>query len=331
MIGLEMYPIFSVIMPVYNAESTIENSIKSVVNQIYPHWELILIDDGSTDNSGNICNGYSHQDSRILTYHKSNGGVSSARNLGLSKAKGTWICFIDADDVVFNTWLSNFYDNIQDDCQMVCQGFQTSRQLSPKVQETKFGINFNTKQKEAVRLLLDSGLLGYTVIKCFRRDIIINNDLRFDENMKFKEDGMFVIEYMSLIQEVRSTDSIGYFYNVPEWLKKYDMGNMSPYIRHVRESLRSGNSDVFHYCVSECTNILYDSYIKDASTKKKNLCMMYEIIKEYSHQNIIVSDNKKFILIKLLYIMDPKMKNSSRFLSFLITIRNKLKCVLEHR
>lgn len=91
-------PLISVIVPVYNAEKYVSQCIDSIINQSYKNWELILIDDGSSDGSGLICESYAKTDQRIIVYHKQNGGVSSARNYGLDRARGTWITFIDADD-----------------------------------------------------------------------------------------------------------------------------------------------------------------------------------------------------------------------------------------
>lgn len=88
----------SIIVPVYNVEKHISECIDSVINQSYTNWELLLINDGSTDSSGAICDEYSQRDSRVRVFHKENGGVSSSRNLGLDNAQGEWIIFLDADD-----------------------------------------------------------------------------------------------------------------------------------------------------------------------------------------------------------------------------------------
>lgn len=95
-------PKISVIVPVYNVEKYIDQCIQSVLNQTYTDYELLLIDDGSTDLSGMICDKYEQQDSRVKVFHKPNGGISSARNLGISNAKGEYVIFIDSDDF----WLS---------------------------------------------------------------------------------------------------------------------------------------------------------------------------------------------------------------------------------
>lgn len=98
----------SVIIPVYNAEKYLEQAIDSVLSQTYTDWELILVDDGSTDSSGNICDEACSKDSRITVYHISNGGLSCARNLGLDNAAGDFIFFLDADDILPSIAIETF-------------------------------------------------------------------------------------------------------------------------------------------------------------------------------------------------------------------------------
>lgn len=90
----------SIIVPVYNVESYLEEAVKSVLSQTVGDWELLLVDDGSTDGSGAMCDKYAKSDSRIRVYHRSNGGLSAARNTGLDNCKGDWIAFFDSDDVL---------------------------------------------------------------------------------------------------------------------------------------------------------------------------------------------------------------------------------------
>ena len=104
-----MIPKISIIVPVYNAEKTINRCIDSIINQTFTDWELLLIDDGSKDNSVSICNDYAIKESRIKVFHQENGGVSSARNLGLDNAKGEWITFVDSDDWVNKDIYSKLY------------------------------------------------------------------------------------------------------------------------------------------------------------------------------------------------------------------------------
>lgn len=106
---MEKEPLISVIVPVYNVENYLKNCLESIINQTYKNIEILLIDDGSTDNSGEICNQISNQDVRIKVYHKRNGGLSSARNYGLKKAIGKYITFIDSDDDIEIDYIEYLY------------------------------------------------------------------------------------------------------------------------------------------------------------------------------------------------------------------------------
>ena len=95
---MQKNPLISVIIPVYNVEQYLSHCIDSILSQTFTNFEILLIDDGSTDNSGIICDNYKNNDYRIKVFHKKHNGVSSARNMGLDKAVGEWITFVDADD-----------------------------------------------------------------------------------------------------------------------------------------------------------------------------------------------------------------------------------------
>ena len=99
----------SIIVPVYNAEKYIKRCVNSILNQSFKEWELILVDDGSSDNSGQICDDYSRQYNNIMVLHKNNGGVSSARNTGIKNATGKYIMFCDSDDYVACEWCEVMY------------------------------------------------------------------------------------------------------------------------------------------------------------------------------------------------------------------------------
>ena len=101
----------SVIVPVYNTEKYLHRCVDSILAQTFTDFELLLIDDGSTDSSGAICDESAQKDSRVRVFHKENGGVSSARNLGLDKAKGKWVTFVDSDDWIKESFLNKLYIN----------------------------------------------------------------------------------------------------------------------------------------------------------------------------------------------------------------------------
>ena len=102
-------PQISIIIPIYNAANTLDYCINSIINQDFTNWELLLINDGSTDGSFVICKRFEAKDNRIKTFTQNNSGVSAARNLGLKEAHGKYICFIDSDDYIESCYLSSLY------------------------------------------------------------------------------------------------------------------------------------------------------------------------------------------------------------------------------
>ena len=107
-------PNISVIVPVYNTEEYLSQCIDSILAQTFVDFELLLIDDGSTDSSGMICDKYADKDTRVIVYHKQNEGVSAARNLGIDNSKGEWITFVDSDDILYPEALSVLHANSRD-------------------------------------------------------------------------------------------------------------------------------------------------------------------------------------------------------------------------
>lgn len=107
--------LISVIVPVYNTKQYLPRCIDSNLNQSFTDFEILLIDDGSTDESGRICDSYAVKDERILVFHKENGGVSSARNIGLKNAKGEWVCFLDSDDEMLSGGMQVIANEISED------------------------------------------------------------------------------------------------------------------------------------------------------------------------------------------------------------------------
>ena len=114
----------SVIVPVYNAENYLSRCVQSILSQNYKDFELLLVDDGSSDMSGSICDGFARLDARVKVWHQRNKGVSAARNQGMRMASGEWVTFVDADDMVDTDYLQNFVvDDLRED-DIVFQGLR---------------------------------------------------------------------------------------------------------------------------------------------------------------------------------------------------------------
>lgn len=213
-----MYPLVSVIIPIYNAELSLNRCIDSVLNQNYSNWELLLVDDGSSDNSGKICDEYSLRDSRIKVFHKINGGVSSARNMGLDHAKGEWITFVDADDFLNSDSLFNMISAI-DESDIILSSFREYNGLSYK----EYIINsISTKNiQETINWLAvfnHFSLLTTPWSKLLKASIINNYKLRFDIRFCSGEDSLFLYQYLCYVDRVACINSISYNYSVSRGL-----------------------------------------------------------------------------------------------------------------
>lgn len=193
-----MTPLISVIIPVYNARLYLRNSIESVLSQRFTDFELLLIDDGSTDGSGKICDEYATKDNRIKVFHKANGGVSSARNMGLDNASGEWIAFVDSDDELLHSW-SNVSALIRKDIDFISFGYERhsiEKNIFTTIPQEEKIVDIN---QSVTLMYMDKFYQFYAVTKLFKRSIIINNNLRFDETLYFSEDRLFIINYLCVM------------------------------------------------------------------------------------------------------------------------------------
>ena len=199
----------SIIIPVYNASKCLHRCIDSVLCQTYQDFELLLIDDGSQDSSGVICDDYAKKDNRISVIHQPNGGVSSARNEGLARATREYIIFVDADDYLHPNYIKGLMEN--NDADSVIGGYTTSH--SNKAIEPTAG-EYRTDKMQA---FVDEHItrLYFTVPwgKMYRNSIIQDNGLRFDRNIRLAEDMVFNLEYLKQCHIVRTIPSTGYIYD----------------------------------------------------------------------------------------------------------------------
>lgn len=214
-----MTPKYSIIVPVYNAEATLRRCVDSILSQTYTDFELILVNDGSTDNSQSILDAYVEKDRRMRSIRKSNGGVSSARNVGLDIAKGEWVLFVDADDEVKSGWILEF-DKLDSSADLGIQGINFIGQ-NKTVRHIGNGYGNRNFIKTAVSLMLANGILGYNWSKKFRREIIERNRLRYDTNLRFREDDVFTLKYCEYANSWASTSKSEYIYYMPTANKQY--------------------------------------------------------------------------------------------------------------
>ena len=212
--------VISVIVPVYNVEKCLHRCVESILAQTYTNFELLLINDGSRDSSGAICDEYTVIDKRVRVFHKENGGVSTARNLGLDNARGEWITFCDSDDFVDTDWLKNYIDNLDGKCDLVVQTIKLLNKGYNEIIGPQQLIEGNGKDV-MVALKYNGGTLGYPVNKLFSLSIIKKNFIRFREGIKLREDEDFVLRYLLHVNNGRIINNGGYNYIIPDYHNKY--------------------------------------------------------------------------------------------------------------
>ena len=190
----------SIIVPLFNAEKFAKRCIESVLMQTFKNFELILIDDGSKDKTGEICDKYAEKDTRIKVIHKNNGGVSSARNTGLDMAKGEWITFLDADDWIEPNFLLIVDNNSNDSIDWIFAQWRTiwDNGLPNEINNYEQEILFNNW--EEIKNIWDK-MANMDICRCpwgkfFRRSVIESYKLRFDNSLKYGEDTVFNYEYL---------------------------------------------------------------------------------------------------------------------------------------
>lgn len=257
----------SVIIPIYNAESFLNECLASIQNQTFSDYEVWLIDDGSTDNSGKICDNFAANNKLFHVIHKKNGGVSSARNAGLEKANGEWICFIDADDTVEKEYLSTLYQfaNMQKDI-LIIQGFKTFLPDNTYIDKRFTNQLYNSSEVYKTFQDLNINRCGYPFGKLYNAEIIRHHHLRFVESIHYAEDVMFMLTYLTHCSAIQTVEGMNYNY-------------------YIRKNIQSLSKRIF---VFESEYACYQLYLKRIGELKQrfnltetSLRKVYNVISEY--------------------------------------------------
>lgn len=264
-------PLISIIVPIHNTESYIDECIKSILTQKFTDFELLLIDDGSTDSSLLRCNEFAAQDKRIRILSQPQSGVSAARNKGIEVAQGEWICFIDSDDQVEPNYLATF---IEKGClRKSCLNQQGWKILTDGIcsVDCQYPDKFFTSKK------LKIGIRHYKIInnnapysKLFNRELLNDIHLRFNTKLSIREDALFVYQYRSAVSEVKLISSNAYLYRKernrislshqihPYQQFVYLKETLPPVIAHFMDTFSLWEEDYPHkvYCMNKSTIIL---------------------------------------------------------------------------
>lgn len=210
-----MQPMVSIIVPIYNAEQYLRRCVDSILNQEYTDYELLLVNDGSTDASGDICEEYGDRDPRVIVIQKENTGVSDSRNRALDRARGKYLQFLDSDDWITPDATRLFVRAAEEyGCDMVISDFYrvVGERLSPKGDIEEEGVL--TREEFAAHMMENPADFYYGVLwnKLYRRDIVEEHKLRMDTDISWCEDFMFNLEYIRYAKVFYALHAPIYYY-----------------------------------------------------------------------------------------------------------------------
>ncbi|MEG0415240.1 MAG: glycosyltransferase family 2 protein [Erysipelothrix sp.] len=190
--------LISIVIPMFNSEKSIKKTITSILDQSYTNYEVILVNDGSTDNTSEVIDELIGNNHKFKVVDKQNGGVSSARNVGMSFTTGDYLLFLDADDSVDSCYLQDISDGITANPDLVYCGYKTISNLKI-INETVYDITDNLLKKYLI-----SSFHVQTACFCIKRNILISNNVKFNENISWGEDILFFSEVLSLSSSINS-------------------------------------------------------------------------------------------------------------------------------
>lgn len=270
--------LISVIVPVYNSEKTLNRCIDSILSQTFSDFELIIVDDGSSDSSGEICDNYAKIDNRVKVFHKQNGGVSSARNLGLENVKGKWVTFCDSDDYVSPVWLDIYIRSCRNDIELVVQNYNN---LDSNINY------FVGSTADFIEKFYDNDIIGYVWNKLYSCSIINKYNILFYESFSFLEDEVFNYMYLQYIESIIFTKESGYYYEIPDFNIKYtNADNFEPHyiVFTIIDRINKLHPiiETYRFYLKILFRSLFDSFLKKNSNCKEKLLRYRFVVRNNS-------------------------------------------------
>lgn len=299
----------SIIVPAYNCAGTIKKCIMSLINQTYEEIEIIIVDDGSSDNTADICKGLQHIDQRIQYIYKENGGVSSARNLALSLVRGVYICFIDADDFLeLNTIEISVDLMIRNSVKLVIYNHSSSEEFLsvPDKIETS-----HLSKIDVLRGLYNrNGFRGFVWNKLFCSSVIRENNIQFDENIHYCEDSLFCCKYIDSIADAIYCENRFYHYIL----------NSNSITRQEYSEKRFSVLEAYKEIISlteECQDNILQNYISTnyfihitklikmvfTSGQPKKMSRIHKLLHKMKGRRVLLRNSYCPVKYKIIYIM----------------------------
>lgn len=318
-----MEDLISIIVPVYNVEKYLDRCLESIVNQTYKNLEIVLVDDGSIDNSGEKCDEWLKKDNRIKVIHKQNGGVSSARNVGLEEASGKYITFIDSDDYVLENYIENLCTLIDNHTKVVRIILDSNFEELKVYSQRFFDIFENT------------GKFNTACFQLIEKQLLMDYKIKFNEKAGFGEDLLFSIHTMIAAKTIKIANFDGYkiFYNADSITKKVDKDLMKKNIYELsivyNEIYNSFSEEIENFRTNKFFEEINGQLLKTSlnfSIAYKEFCQLMSQI--YQNLNHILFEkfdtNKQYKTINKIFIY-CLLKRRIKLYYILMIIRKKLK------
>lgn len=270
---IKKLPKISVIIPVFNAEKYIERCVRSIMVQSFADFEVLLINDGSVDNSGEICEELCNRDERFNLYSQKNEGPSAARNYGISLSKGSFIAFVDADDYVDHTYLQSLYDSITStNAELSCMGYYEHSKYHKHPMPLHDFLEFENiiiSQHQFLGAIFKGVGGGVLWGKLFNSSIIFQNNLMLDPKIRMYEDTVFVLEYAFYCKSISIVEACLYHYNRENILSISSTIEPS----YIKDLLLTNHAIEYILSKNNIDKLFIDNIIKDRSwTTVKMIC-----------------------------------------------------------
>ena len=312
----------SIIVPVYNKKKYLYCVLESIRKQEFNDFECILVDDGSTDGSQNICDVFSKKDTRFITVHMSNSGVSNARNTGLKRARGSYITFIDADDSIDFNYLKKLADDIENTgADFIITGMKKYWEDTNNVEYLKIPINglytFKEILPQFAEIQLKTGIFGFCCGKIFKKEIA--NNIFFDASISLAEDFDFYLKIYPKVKKVYFDAECFYGYLQESSNNSVKSDNQIDYLTQLKINLRYREFLKYMNSYSNNNQNIIDSRVNDyiyfvilysnRKNIKNNVTELYKLI---NNDDIITNSNLSLKSI-ILWLIKFKRVSSIKF------------------
>ena len=291
----------SIIIPVFNAEKYVNDCLQSICRQEYKNIEILIINDGSTDNSLGICEKWKKEDPRIVIYTQANQGVSSSRNFGLDQAKGEYVTFVDADDAIAEDYISTLVELLEKepctDCSIVA--YSTKENCFSK------GEIFYLNKEEAKKAIY-TYLGGFICGRLYKKRVLQEKNIRFDKDIAVCEDLIFNNQYVEASQGIIYTTGTKYFYRQHQQSAFHNLYNLKWFdcIKAYQQLLKNATQEIFLILIYQYLQLLYEAKYRAKFLKKNSLLrIICEDLKQNEHykKQLTTKQQLKLFIFKHFY------------------------------